>query len=58
LPSPVWSAPPSSTPYRIDLHAHFLQAEYRGSLLANGYTTISGYPTPQWSGLASALTST
>lgn len=35
--------------HRIDLHAHFLPPEYRASLLAQGYATIGGYPTPEWS---------
>lgn len=35
--------------HRIDLHGHALPPEYRASLLENGYATIGGYPTPQWS---------
>lgn len=39
---------PSGT-YRIDMHAHFLPADYRAALLSHGYLTVGGYPTPQWS---------
>ncbi|MEU2093088.1 amidohydrolase family protein [Nocardia beijingensis] len=41
--------PPPSGAYRIDLHAHFLPADYRASLLEHGHLTIGGYPTPNWS---------
>lgn len=48
----VAAAAPAAAPggrYRIDMHAHFLPPEYRAALLAHGYLTIGGYPTPQWS---------
>ncbi|MEV0663786.1 amidohydrolase family protein [Actinomadura luteofluorescens] len=43
------AAPSTAAPYRIDMHAHFLPPDYRNALLAHGYVTVGGYPTPQWS---------
>ena len=35
---------------KIDVHAHYLPADYREALIANGHTEPDGFPVlPEWS---------
>ena len=43
------AGPPPAGLHRIDMHAHLLPPDYRKALLAAGYITVGGYPTPTWS---------